>query len=127
MGNRSLFQWDGDELIIGRAVDAGLRLDDGHASRLHARLNRAAGHYVIADLNSGNGLYVNDERVSQRVLGEGDVIRVGHSRIIVETAGAPHGLRFREADSEHGRLWSGVWRTLSEPSAGRRRPRAAGY
>jgi adenylate cyclase len=101
LGNRSPFQWDGDELTIGRALDAGLRLEDGHASRLHARVNLAGGHYVIADLNSGNGLYVNDERVSRRILGDGDVIRVGRSRIVVESTGAPHGLRFCEADSDH--------------------------
>src|SRR5689334_10443733 len=99
LGNRSPFQWDGDELTIGRAADAGLRLEDGHASRLHAKVSRAGGDYVIADLNSGNGLYVNDERVSRRALGDGDVIRVGRSRIVVESAGAPHGLRFCEADS----------------------------
>jgi adenylate cyclase len=103
LGSKRPFEWDGDELTIGRGVDATLKLEDGHASRLHAKVNREAGHYVIADLNSGNGLYVNDERVRQRVLAEGDVIRIGRSRMVVESAGGlVQGLRFSESEPDQG-------------------------
>jgi len=102
LGNRRPFESDADELTVGRAVGVGLRLEDGRASRLHARLNRTAEGYVIADLNSGNGLFVNDERVTQRVLADGDVIRVGHSRIVVESVGVPPRLRFSESEPDQG-------------------------
>jgi adenylate cyclase len=121
VGNRHPFEWDGDELTIGRGVDAVLRLEDGHASRLHARLHREAGHYVITDLNSGNGLYVNDERVSSRVLAEGDVIRVGRSRIVVESAeGSAQGLRFSESDTDEGTV---LVRRVEDP-AGTEEPKS---
>src|SRR3954449_10649948 len=80
-GRKRIFELDAKELIVGRAADAGLVLEDGRASRRHACITRDAGVFAIRDLNSGNGLYVNGQRVSEKVLAHADVIQIGHSRL----------------------------------------------
>jgi two-component system, cell cycle response regulator len=64
-------------LTLGRQSDAGLRLDDDHASRLHARLEWRDSRWVVVDLDSKNGTFVNGERVSDQLLGDGDLLVVG--------------------------------------------------
>lgn len=102
LGIERVVKLDTQNLIIGRGADAGLILDDRHASRLHARITREPGCYVITDLNSGNGLYVNDERVQQKVLSNQDLIRVGHSRLLFEDSSTPPEVRFTESDTGVG-------------------------
>jgi hypothetical protein len=76
---------DGRPLTIGRAADNGLVLDDGRVSRHHARLQGRRGTLVLADLGSTNGSFVNDERVTEIALGEGDRIRLGDTVLLVES------------------------------------------
>ena len=59
---------------IGRRLDNALVLDDPRVSRTHAQLRAVNGRYVIFDLNSTGGTYVNGQRVSQSALYAGDVI-----------------------------------------------------
>jgi diguanylate cyclase (GGDEF)-like protein len=72
-----------DEVIIGRALEADVRLNDSRASRLHARITseREAGSgdtsYRIADLGSTNGTLVNGELITEAVLSDGDKILIG--------------------------------------------------
>ncbi|MFN2491751.1 MAG: FHA domain-containing protein, partial [Pyrinomonadaceae bacterium] len=59
-----------DEVIIGRALEADVRLNDSRASRLHARItserdaNSDATYYRITDLGSTNGTLVNGELIT---------------------------------------------------------------
>ncbi len=46
-------------------------------SRQHARIFARDGQFFLLDLNSANGTYVNDERIEERVLADGDRIRIG--------------------------------------------------
>ncbi|HSN90360.1 MAG TPA: PAS domain S-box protein [Anaeromyxobacteraceae bacterium] len=72
------FRLDRDEVTIGRASDADLAVDDPGASRRHARVERGPdGEYVIADLGSRNGTYVNGLKVRSTPLREGDKIQLG--------------------------------------------------
>jgi diguanylate cyclase (GGDEF)-like protein len=66
-----------DALEIGRAETAGLRLDIEQVSRRHAAIQRFGSHYILADLNSTNGTFVNDEKITTRELKDGDRIRIG--------------------------------------------------
>jgi len=59
---------------IGRRLDNHVILDDPRVSRSHAQLRAINGRYVIFDLNSTGGTYVNNQRVNQSVLYPGDVI-----------------------------------------------------
>src|SRR6476469_2284552 len=68
-----------DEVIIGRALDADVRLNDTRASRLHARITTERGEtndtrYRITDLGSTNGTTVNGELTTETVLNDGDKI-----------------------------------------------------
>jgi hypothetical protein len=59
---------------IGRRLDNHLVIDDPRVSRTHAQLRAIKGRYVIFDLNSTGGVYVNGQRSKQSVLYPGDVI-----------------------------------------------------
>jgi len=59
---------------IGRRLDNQLVIDDPRISRSHAQLRAIKGRFVIFDLNSTGGTFVNAQRTSQSVLYPGDVI-----------------------------------------------------
>ena len=59
---------------IGRRPDNQLVVDDPRVSRLHAQLRAVRGRYVIFDLDSAGGTWVNGQRVNQQMLFPGDVI-----------------------------------------------------
>jgi len=59
---------------IGRRLDNQLVIDDPRISRNHAQLRAIKGRYVIFDLNSTGGTFINAQRTSQSVLYPGDVI-----------------------------------------------------
>jgi diguanylate cyclase (GGDEF)-like protein len=65
------------EVDIGRGDNVTVRIDSESVSRRHAAIRKVAGRYAIADLQSTNGTFVNDERIDTRTLQEGDRIRVG--------------------------------------------------
>lgn len=67
---------------IGRRLDNTLVLDDPRVSRNHAQLRAIKGRYVIFDLNSTGGIYVNGQRASQSVLYAGDVISLAGVTLI---------------------------------------------
>jgi hypothetical protein len=59
---------------IGRREDNQLVVDDPRVSRLHAQLRIAHGQFVIFDLDSTGGTFINGLRIRQQVLKAGDVI-----------------------------------------------------
>ena len=59
---------------IGRRMDNQLVIDDPRISRNHAQLRIINGRYVVFDLNSTGGTFVNGQRTSQSVIYPGDVI-----------------------------------------------------
>lgn len=59
---------------IGRREDNQLMIDDPRVSRLHAQLRLVRGQFVIFDLDSTGGTFVNGQRVRQQALRAGDVI-----------------------------------------------------
>lgn len=69
----------GDEVTIGRAAGCQVTLDDTYVSQLHARIFVRDGRYLIEDLGSTNGTYVNREKVSAPApLDPGDRLQVGN-------------------------------------------------
>ena len=63
--------------LIGRASDAAIQLLDLGVSGRHARMYRGPDGYVIEDLKSRNGTWVNGMRVANSLLCDGDRLRVG--------------------------------------------------
>ena len=84
-GSSQSFVVDGRPLTIGRGPDNGLVLQDTRASRHHARIYGRQGGLLLADLGSTNGSFVNDRRIQEIALGEGDRIRLGDTVLIVES------------------------------------------
>lgn len=71
-----------DEILIGRHASADIRLNDMSVSRYHAMLNVTDGKWIITDLDSKSGLFINGIRVQQIRLRENDVISMGGSRLV---------------------------------------------
>jgi two-component system, cell cycle response regulator len=71
----------GDELVIGRSRSAELQLDIDNVSRTHASLRRTTRGWMLRDLDSTNGTYVNDEPIRDHALRDGDQIRIGRSML----------------------------------------------
>ncbi len=66
--------------LMGRDVTNDISLGDPEVSRQHARLTRTPGGYVLEDLGSTNGSFVNGERlVAPRVLASGDLLGLGEN------------------------------------------------
>lgn len=63
---------------IGRSKDNELTLNDTSLSRRHAEIHRNSnGTFDIIDMNSMNGVYINNEKIGKSELHEGDVLEIG--------------------------------------------------
>jgi pSer/pThr/pTyr-binding forkhead associated (FHA) protein len=69
----------GNRIIIGRGDNADIKLNDTKASREHAEITKVGNNWVATDLGSQNGIVVNDKKVTQSPLNEGDKIIVGQT------------------------------------------------
>ena len=68
------------EIIIGRDPNVDLTIPSPAVSRRHARLIRAGEGYLLEDLGSSNGTFLNDERLlDRRLLKSGDQVRLGQA------------------------------------------------
>ena len=76
-----------DEFRIGRSADCALILDDDYVSGDHASLaRRANGDWVVTDLGSTNGTFVNEVRVvTPTVVTASDSLRIGRTQMRLET------------------------------------------
>ncbi|MDW8247535.1 MAG: FHA domain-containing protein, partial [Sandaracinaceae bacterium] len=73
---------------IGRHPNNTIQIMDLGVSKEHCHIVLINGRYVLRDLGSLNGTYVNGERVQERVLEPGDEIVVGSTRILFDGEGA---------------------------------------
>ncbi|MDT8912623.1 glycogen accumulation regulator GarA [Amycolatopsis sp. PS_44_ISF1] len=86
----SRFLLDRDTTSAGRHPDSDIFLDDVTVSRRHAEFRREGGEFVVIDVGSLNGTYVNREPVDQAVLAGGDEVQIGKFRLVFLT-GPGHG------------------------------------
>ena len=70
--------------IIGRSRRADIVLSDPNVSRQHAEVRREGDSYVVLDLDSTNGVFVNGRPAKRATLQEGDVIELGATRLRFE-------------------------------------------
>ena len=78
----SRFLLDSDVTTAGRHPESDIFLDDVTVSRRHAEFRREAGVFVVRDVGSLNGTYVNRERVESATLANGDEVQVGKFRLV---------------------------------------------
>ena len=81
----SVFTIEDLPVVIGRETSATLCVADASVSRRHSQIEREAEHFVIEDLESLNGTFVNDVPVKRRALQHGDRVRIGDSQFIFLT------------------------------------------
>jgi len=72
---------------IGRLPDNLLVIDNPAVSGRHARVYKEGNHYVLEDLKSTNGTFVNDKPVARHTLLEGDIIVVGKHNLVFTLKG----------------------------------------
>ncbi|MGH3978706.1 MAG: glycogen accumulation regulator GarA [Pseudonocardiaceae bacterium] len=95
----SRFLLDQDTTSAGRHPESDIFLDDVTVSRRHAEFRREGGDFVVVDVGSLNGTYVNREPVDTAVLANGDEVQIGKFRLVFLTGagtrsqGADQGLR----------------------------------
>src|SRR5437660_1022837 len=78
-----LFKVDRDLLIIGRNPDCDLVLEPKSVSRRHAAVVRRGSDYLLKDLGSTRGTFVNGQRLTQPVvIRDGCVIQVGELQLV---------------------------------------------
>ena len=78
------YNLEGDQLTIGRDATNDITINDAEISRRHARLTFQGGKYVLEDLGSINGTFVNGQRLAgPRVLKAGEVVSFGEQIILV--------------------------------------------
>ncbi len=85
------FELSGSRITVGRHSENPIQLDDATVSGIHAILSLQPDPYLdgqfkvtLVDFNSTNGVFVNGERVSQRQLQPGDVIRIGQHELLFD-------------------------------------------
>ncbi len=86
----SRFLLDTDQVSAGRHPDSEIFLDDVTVSRHHAVFRRTSDGYLVADVGSLNGTYVNRDRVDEVLLSNGDEVQIGKFRLVYfRSAGNP--------------------------------------
>src|ERR1043166_871723 len=81
----AVFAIDDEPLVIGRETAAHLCIADASVSRRHSKIEKHDDSFVITDLESLNGTFVNDVPVRTRVLEHGDRVRIGDSQFLFLT------------------------------------------
>ena len=61
-------------ISMGRRLENNLVIDDPRVSRIHAQLRAINGRYVLFDMNSSGGTYLNGRKTTQAIVYPGDVI-----------------------------------------------------
>ncbi|HUK81197.1 MAG TPA: FHA domain-containing protein [Verrucomicrobiae bacterium] len=79
-------QWQlGDQaLVFGRGKDVDVKIDDPEMSKRHFQIEYKDGRYLIRDLNSVNGTWVDKRLITEAELTPGNRIRAGQTHFVFE-------------------------------------------
>jgi len=81
---------DTDATRAGRHPDSEVFLDDVTVSRRHAEITRTDGSFVLRDVGSLNGTYVNGKIADQATLAHGDELQIGKFKLVFLISAASH-------------------------------------
>jgi len=68
---------DKEIITIGRNVKNDIQIDNLSVSKQHARIVKHQGNYLIEDMKSTNGTYLNEKKIAKEKLTNNDVITIG--------------------------------------------------
>jgi tetratricopeptide (TPR) repeat protein len=77
-----------ERFVIGRAPGSDVVIPDQAISRSHAALEKRSDGWYLCDQNSGNGTFLNGERIDEAPILDGDVFRVGNAEVTFSLPGA---------------------------------------
>jgi pSer/pThr/pTyr-binding forkhead associated (FHA) protein len=83
-----VLELDRPDVVLGRHSQADVRLPLPDVSRRHCRFLWSDGSWQVFDLQSTNGVYVNDQRVTRTTLHPGDQVRIGGFTFVVAISAA---------------------------------------
>jgi len=83
----SRFMLESDVTRAGRHPDSEIFLDDITVSRRHAEFVRQGPGYVVRDVGSLNGTYLNRERLEESPLAHGDEVQIGKFKLVFLASG----------------------------------------
>jgi pSer/pThr/pTyr-binding forkhead associated (FHA) protein len=114
-------------VTIGRSDKADIMLDDEKASRLHCGIRWLDNEFLLKDLTSKNGTFLNNERIESAALAIGDRIRIGNTTLTVEAhSGAGSTTAFEEVDSamSGGKGYQTILKEIVDESQPKRPPQS---
>jgi pSer/pThr/pTyr-binding forkhead associated (FHA) protein len=76
------FLLDAERTTAGRRPESDIFLDDVTVSRKHAEFIRRDGQFLVRDVGSLNGTYVDRDRIEEAVLKDGDEVQIGKYRLV---------------------------------------------
>ena len=95
------YPFEKDTITIGRDPDCDISIDNVAVSRTHARVTAAEGEWVLEDLQSGNGTFVNGEKIATHALQTGESFVIGKYNLLFEMVSDVEGT-VREATRKAG-------------------------
>ncbi len=101
------FTIDEDAFVIGRETAANVCIADASVSRRHSRIEKKDDAFVITDLESLNGTFVNDLPVKSRILEHGDRLKIGDSQFVFLTGDGDIASRSSEVNLDPAQVVSG--------------------
>ncbi len=124
-GKKIFFTEDLKEVTMGRDPDSTLFIDETVISRHHAKLLHKWGGVVLQDLDSRNGCYVNNEKINEKLLRDGDKVMLGTIKLIyrnpqdvnIEAIGQEISRKKREAALRESELMEIAQRKKEEEEA----------
>jgi pSer/pThr/pTyr-binding forkhead associated (FHA) protein len=81
-----------DRLVIGRSEECAVPLDSPTVSRQHAEIHRRGDGFVLVDLNSSNGIWMGDRKITELELVDNTQVRIGTYQIIYKSGFTPEAL-----------------------------------
>jgi pSer/pThr/pTyr-binding forkhead associated (FHA) protein len=87
--NTQVFPLPETPTIVGRSLNCNLVISVSTISRKHIQIQREGEHFVIIDLDSTGGTYLNGEKISKAILNSGDSILLADTPIVF-VENAPH-------------------------------------
>jgi Nif-specific regulatory protein len=103
----SVFAIEALPVVIGRETAATLCVADASISRRHSRIEKEKDQFVILDLDSLNGTFINDVPVKRRVLHHGDRVRIGDSQFLFLVGDGDVAAKSNEVQFDDGQAVSG--------------------
>jgi pSer/pThr/pTyr-binding forkhead associated (FHA) protein len=79
----------GERTTIGRVEDNAFQIAEPSVSSRHCEILLQGGEVLVKDLNSTNGTFINGEKITERVLKPGQILRLGNVELKLDAPGAP--------------------------------------